>query len=169
MTEIGGNPRDTQVAMFELRRMRPGDDEQLFEIFSLIVGAKEGWPQAPPLTRDVFDETWIHHAAAVVVAADGPRVMGGYYLKPNAPGRAAHIANAGYITASAARGQGIGRAMVLDSITRAPTLGFDAIQFNLVFESNPARRMYEELGWREIGRVPRAVDDEPAIIYWRDV
>ena len=40
--------------------------------------------------------------------------------------------------------------------------GFDAIQFNLVFESNPARRLYEELGWREIGRVPQAVDGEDA-------
>ena len=67
------------------------------------------------------------------------------------------------------RGRGIGRALVADSIVRAPTAGFDAIMFNLVFESNPARALYEELGWEAIGRVPRGVDDEPAIIYWRDV
>ena len=59
--------------------------------------------------------------------------------------------------------------VVEDSIVRAPAAGFDAIMFNLVFESNPARPLYERLGWREIGRVPRAVDDEPAVIYWRDV
>ena len=55
--------------------------------------------------------------------------------------------------------------LVLDSIERAPRHGFDAIQFNLVFASNPARRLYEELGWREIGRVPEAVDGEDAVIY----
>ncbi len=41
--------------------------------------------------------------------------------------------------------------------------------FNLVFASNPARPLYERLGWKEVGRVPRGADDEPAIIYWRDV
>ncbi len=59
--------------------------------------------------------------------------------------------------------------LVEDSIQRAPAAGFDAIMFNLVFESNPARPLYEQLGWRQIGRVPRGVDNEPAIIYWRDV
>jgi hypothetical protein len=48
-------------------------------------------------------------------------------------------------------------------------LGFDAVQFNLVFASNPARSMYTELGWREIGRIPEAVDGEDAVIYWRRV
>jgi hypothetical protein len=41
--------------------------------------------------------------------------------------------------------------------------------FNLVFESNPARALYEQLGWVAIGRIPRGVNDEPAVIYWRDV
>ena len=67
------------------------------------------------------------------------------------------------------RGRGVGRLLVEDSITRAQQFGFDAVQFNLVFESNPARALYEELGWREIGRVPDAVDGETAIIYWRAV
>ena len=59
--------------------------------------------------------------------------------------------------------------MVEDSIVRAPRLGFDAIQFNLVFASNPARALYEELGWSEIGRVPEAVGSEDAVIYWRNL
>ena len=43
------------------------------------------------------------------------------------------------------------------------------MQFNLVFESNPARRMYEQLGFSEIGRVPGAIDGEDAVIYWRSL
>jgi GNAT superfamily N-acetyltransferase len=117
----------------------------------------------------VFEESWLTHSSAVVVARVDDEVVGGYYLKPNQPGRGAHIANAGYLVAAASRGRGVGRALVLDSIERAPRYGFDAIQFNFVFASNPARPMYEELGWYEIGRVPRAFEGEEAIIYWRDV
>ena len=34
--------------------------------------------------------------------------------------------------------------------------------FNLVFESNPARAMYERLGFEEVGRIPDAIDGEDA-------
>jgi ribosomal protein S18 acetylase RimI-like enzyme len=40
---------------------------------------------------------------------------------------------------------------------------------NLVLESNPARRLYERLGFEAIGRVPEAVSGEDAFIYWRRV
>jgi GNAT superfamily N-acetyltransferase len=151
--------------------IRADEVESLFTAFARVVGAGEGYPHAPPLTRTAFDATWVDPVTTVVVArTDLPaEVVGAYYLKPNSPGRGAHIANAGYLVDRAWRGRGLGRRLVEDSIERAPTLGFDAIQFNLVFESNPARRLYEELGWVEIGRVPRAVDGEDAIIYWRAV
>jgi ribosomal protein S18 acetylase RimI-like enzyme len=152
-----------------LRPLTAVDELELFDLFARVVGAREGYPQAPPLTRDVFDETWIHHATTVIVARADDHVVGAYYLKPNQPGRAAHIANAGYVVDAASRGRGIGRRLVEDSIRRAPTLGFDAIQFNLVFESNPARKLYEELGWEQVGRIPDAVEGEAAIIYWRRV
>lgn len=146
-----------------------GQLEALFVLFGEIVAAGEGYPHAPPLTREVFDATWVHPVTVVVGATLGATLVGAYYLKPNSPGRAAHIANAGYLVAAAQRGQGIGELLVQDSIVRAPRLGFDAIQFNLVFAKNPARRLYERLGWREIGRVPRAIVDDDAIIYYREV
>jgi GNAT superfamily N-acetyltransferase len=145
--------------------------EQLFVVFADVVAKGDGFPQAPPLTREVFEATWVASVSIVVGArpAGGGGLLGAYYLKPNFAARAAHIANAGYLVAAAARGRGVGRALVEDSVWRAPLLGFDAIQFNLVFASNPARRLYTELGWREIGRIPEAVDGEDALIYWRRV
>jgi GNAT superfamily N-acetyltransferase len=104
----------------------------------------------------------------VTHSPSGP-LLGAYYLKPNFAPRAGHIANAGYLVATAQRGQGLGHVLIEDSIWRSPLYGFRAIQFNLVFESNPARKLYEALGWREIGRIPEAVDGEEAIIYWRRV
>jgi len=43
------------------------------------------------------------------------------------------------------------------------------VQFNLVFESNPARGMYHELGFEVVGQIPHAVDGEDALIYWRSL
>jgi GNAT superfamily N-acetyltransferase len=153
----------------EIRPIRAGEEVELFELFGRIVAAKEGYPHAPPLTRDAFDETWVNHVTVVVVARCEGLLAGAYYLKPNQPGRAAHIANAGYVVDRPFRRRRVGRLLVEDSITRAPRFGFDAVQFNLVFVSNPARALYEELGWRQIGQVPRAVEGEDAIIYWRAV
>ena len=144
------------------------DRPRLFEIFADVVDREDGYPESAPLRADRFAASWVD-PPVVVVGRLADEVVGAYYLKPNFPGRAAHIANAGYVVASGHRGAGIGRRLVEDSIVRARTAGFDAIMFNLVFESNRARPLYERLGWREIGRVPRGVDDEPAVIYWRDV
>ena len=154
--------------MLQLRAAVPADRDALFAIFEHVVETGQGFPDAPPLDQARFAASWTDPPVVVVAELDGA-VVGAYYLKPNFPGRAAHIANAGYVVAESARGRGVGRALVEDSIERAPQVGFDAIIFNLVFESNPARALYESLGWSEIGRIPRGVGDEPAVIYWRDV
>ena len=144
-------------------------DAQLVAIFEGIVERREGYPQLPPLRADEYDAMW-GHATAVVAARISGRLVGAYYLKPNGPGLGAHIANAGYVVDPGARGLGVGRRLVEDSIERAPSLGFDAIQFNFVFEDNPARGLYEELGWTVVGRIPEALPDgRAALVYWRKV
>jgi GNAT superfamily N-acetyltransferase len=153
----------------EIRPAAADDYDELYAAFSRIVSAGEGFPQRPPLRREEFDDYWVRPAAAVSVACFGGYLVGASYIKPNYVGRAAHIANAGYFVLAAYRGTGAGRSLVEHSLVEARQLGFDAMQFNLVFESNPARPMYERLGFREIGRVPGAVDGEDALIYWRSL
>ena len=153
----------------ELGPLLPGEFDALFELFRQIVDAREGYPQAPPLTQEAYEQAWHSPTTATIAGRLDGVLVAAYYLKPNFPGRGAHIANAGYMVQAEMRGRGIGRAIVEDSIERAPLLGFDAIQFNLVFESNPARTLYERLGWRQVGRVPQAIDGEDAVIYWRSV
>ena len=145
------------------------DYDELFVAFSRIVGAGEGFPQAPPLTRPEFDDYWVAHSSSVQVARFGSYLIGAYYLKPNFVGRAAHTPNAGYFVLAAYRGTGVGRALVEHSLLEARRLGFDALQFNLVFESNPVRTLYDRLGFTEIGRIPKSVDGEDALIYWRSL
>lgn len=153
----------------DLGLLLPGERAALFDIFDEVVASGDGYPHRPPLTAADFDATWVGPSVTTVGARRRGTLVGAYYLRANFVGRAAHIANAGYVVGRRWRRTGVGRAMVEDSIRRAPSLGYDAIQFNLVFASNPARALYEELGWREIGRVPRAVEGEDAVVYWRAV
>jgi GNAT superfamily N-acetyltransferase len=153
----------------EIRQATVHDHDDLYTAFSHIVGAREGFPQQPPLTREDFDDYWLRPASAVSVAIFGDSLVGASYIKPNFAGRAAHIANAGYFVVAAYRGTGVGRSLVEHSLREARRLGFDAMMFNLVFESNPARAMYRRLGFDEVGRVPSAVEGEDAVIYWRSL
>lgn len=149
--------------------LRADESEALSEIFEDVVRSGDGFPHEPPLTHGAFAATWVDPVTVVVGARIDGVLVGAYYLKPNFVGRAAHIANAGYVVAGSWRGMQIGRRLVEDSIWRAPLLGFDAIQFNLVFASNPARALYEDLGWEVVGRLPGAVDGEDCFVYWREV
>lgn len=159
---MGDVPVDIRIATQD-------DYDELFVAFSRIVGAGEGFPQSVPVTREQFDDYWVAHSSSVQVARFGSYLIGAYYLKPNFVGRAAHIANAGYFVLAPYRGTGVGRSLVEHSMLEARRLGYDAMQFNLVFESNPVRALYERLGFSEVGRIPKAVDGEDALVYWRSL
>jgi GNAT superfamily N-acetyltransferase len=147
----------------------PDDADDLFAAYTEIVDSGAGFPHEPPLSREAFDDYWIAHSSAVWIARVDGELVGAYYIKPNFVGRASHIANAGYFVLASHRGRGIGRTMVGHSLGEARRHGFDAMQFNLVFESNPARALYRRLGFQEVGRIPAAVDGEDAVIYWRSL
>jgi ribosomal protein S18 acetylase RimI-like enzyme len=155
---------DVEIAPFD-----PGDEDQLLRAFAAVVEEGTGYPQAPPISREEFRDVWFESTVSVQVARVGGGLAGAYYLKPNFPGRAAHIANAGYIVVPEMRGEGIGEELVRHSLGEARRCGFDALMFNLVFVSNPAGRLYERLGFRQIGLIPNAVEGEDAKIYWRSL
>jgi len=153
----------------EMTPVTAADHDELFAAFRDIVEAGEGFPQMSPVTRSEFVDYWIDHSSAVFAARSDGALVGAYYLKPNYVGRAAHIANAGYFVRAPHRGAGVGRSLVEHSLVEARRLGFDAMVFNLVFASNPARTLYHRLGFTEVGVIPRAVDGENAVICWRSL
>jgi ribosomal protein S18 acetylase RimI-like enzyme len=104
--------------------------------------ARDGWLAPPP------EESWL--------AADGAEVVGIYHLGPNHGGPGAHIANASYMVGSAARGRGVGRALVEHSVRRAREAGYLGIKFNAVAATNVyAIKLYHDLGFTTIGTVPQ--------------
>ena len=91
------------------------------------------------------------------MAEDGGQVLGTYYLRANFAGGAAHVANCGYMTARAAQGRGVARAMCEHSLDRARARGFRAMQFNCVVSTNTrAAALWEGLGFAIVGRLPGA-------------
>jgi ribosomal protein S18 acetylase RimI-like enzyme len=151
-----------------IREAGHGDRDELFSLYSLVVQEGGAFPTAPPAGEDDFENAW-WAGSAVFVACLGDELAGSYYLRANFGGRASHIGNAGYMVQRDLRRQGIGRRLVEHSLITAPAGGFDALMFNLVFASNPARKLYEDLGFEAVGRVPEAVDGEDALVYWRRV
>ena len=82
-------------------------------------------------------------------------MLGLYILHPNNVGRCGHIANASYAVSSEARGKGIGRALVEDSLAQGRAAGFRVLQFNAVVATNVgARHLYEKLGFTQLGTIP---------------
>lgn len=99
---------------------------------------------------------WFSAGASIFVARLGGAVCGTYVVKANQPGRGAHVANAGYMVAEAFRGRGVGRAMGEHSLDTARSLGFEAMQFNMVVAENEgAVRLWEGLGFRIVGTLPQ--------------
>ena len=57
------------------------------------------------------------------------------------------------------RGHGIGRFMGETMLLIAASLAYQAVMFNLVFETNiPSIRLWQSLGFQTIGRIPAAVE-----------
>jgi GNAT superfamily N-acetyltransferase len=155
----------------QLNPTGPDDVDELHALFQAVVAAGEGYPQAPDeaVTLAAFRAYWLTPAAVSVVArrVDDRELVGAYTLKSNGVGRAAHVANAGFVVAAPARGRGLGTALVEHSFESARSAGFDAMQFNFVFATNPARRLYERLGFELVGQVPDVIEGEAVCIYWR--
>ncbi|KAK7204436.1 hypothetical protein BZA70DRAFT_280763 [Myxozyma melibiosi] len=146
----------------------------------------ETFPMLEPLPLDAFQSYWFSSFAAIMLLGDEPSIMdnrdwskecfGAFYIKPNYPGRSAHVCSAGFIVAAHARAKGIGRVLGECYINWAPKLGYTYSVFNLVFETNvAARRIWESIGFKRIGRVKGAAilkgHDHPvdAIMYGRDL
>jgi GNAT superfamily N-acetyltransferase len=153
---------------YEIREASSDDREELFSLYALIVEEGGAFPRRPPADLETFREVWLDNDLVMVARAGGV-LAGSYYVTANYGGLAAHIANAGYMVHPDRRDRGLGTVLVERSIEDARRLGFDALMFNMVFESNPARRLYERLGFEAVGRVPAAVAGEDAIVYWREL
>jgi ribosomal protein S18 acetylase RimI-like enzyme len=142
------------------RTIRPaarGDADSIWAILEPVIRAGETYPLPRDMTRAAALAYWHSPEHAVFVAEDGGMIVGTYYLRANARAGGSHVANCGYMTAPAARGRGIARAMCLHSLAEAKARGFRAMQFNLVISTNAAAvHLWQSCGFAIVGRLPGA-------------
>ena len=143
--------------MTEIRPATPDDWPGIWEIFHAVVEKGETYPYATDTTEEEAKTLWIDGPRATYVAADGGRVLGTYYLKPNQPGLGSHVCNAGYMVLADARGRGLGQSLCAHSLDEAGRLGFKAMQYNLVVSTNEgAIRLWKKMGFETIGTLAKA-------------
>ena len=155
------------------------DIEPLRRLYRVIVDEGTSYPHNQFPSDEEFRDYWIRGKSTVVVyLADrlhDERMLGAFYLKPNWPGRARHVANAGFIVAPEWRGKGLGRLLGVTMLGYARDLDYRSVLFNLVFSENvTARQLWQKLGFQELGIIPGAVlkNDgtfQDAIIMWRSL
>ena len=139
-----------------IRKYAKEDIPALLAIWNEVVETGNAFPQEEPLDEQKGAAFFAAQSRTAVAEDENGAVLGLYILHPNNVGRCAHIANASYAVSSAARGRHIGEALVRDSLKTAFGLGFEILQFNAVVESNlRARNLYERLGFRQLGTIPR--------------
>jgi L-amino acid N-acyltransferase YncA len=158
------------TAEIEIRGLRLADELDIHAAYEEAVEEGGSFPTEPPVSLADTRAVWIDDNDRVLVAELDGLFAGCCYVRPNYGGRGSSIANAGYLVPRWARGRGIGRALLDRSLDEARQLHYAAMVFNLVFERNPARRLWERAGFREIGRIPRAIDaEQDALIYFREL
>lgn len=138
----------------DIREWCEDDLAAMLPIWNEVVQAGNAFPQVDPMGADEARAFFAAQSRTTVAEMDG-RVVGLYILHPNNVGRCGHVANASYAVASSARGRGVGRALVQDSLRQLAPLGFRGLQFNAVVASNQgAIALYEQLGFARIGTIP---------------
>ncbi len=134
----------------------------LAQLYDRIVAEGTSYPHERMLTHDEFQDYWAKGKSTVVAyerpCKTDPALLGAFYLKPNWPGRARHVANAGFIVAPEWRNRGLGWLLGAVMLDYAKELGYRGVLFNLVFSENTvARHLWEKLGFRTLGVIPGVV------------
>ena len=140
--------------MLEIRECGSADVPGVAAVWNEVVREGRAFPQTEELTESAARGFFAAQDFTAAAVEDG-RVLGMYIRHPNNVGRCGHQANASYAVASAARGRGVGEALVRHSLDKARELGYRLLIFNAVVEDNTrAIALYEKLGFKRIGRVP---------------
>jgi L-amino acid N-acyltransferase YncA len=143
--------------MLNIRPARPDDAGAIWAILEPVIRAGDTYTLPPSMSREEALAYWLSPSHEIFVAEADGQIAGTYYIRPNQRGGGSHVANCGYITATAATGKGVARAMCAHSLDHAKKQGYRAMQFNFVVSTNErAVRLWKSFGFEVVGRLPKA-------------
>jgi L-amino acid N-acyltransferase YncA len=140
-----------------IREAAANDFDAIWPIFHEIAEAGETYAYDRDTSKQRARELWMDLPRKTFVAEEDGKILGTYYIKTNQAGPGSHVCNCGYMVSSKARGRGLATAMCEHSQEVALKLGYKAMQFNFVAESNEgAVRLWNKLGFETVGRLPKS-------------
>lgn len=144
----------------KIRAFTDGDWTQVWPIVRDIVAEQETFAYDPHMSEGEARSMWLVASPGRTTVADSSgQVVGTANMYANRPGPGRHIASGSFMVSRAARGQGVGRALVVDALSWARDAGFAGMQFNAVVEGNvAAEKLYADLGFVTVGTVPGAFE-----------
>ncbi|KQX42435.1 acetyltransferase [Devosia sp. Root436] len=141
----------------QIRPATEADQPAILDIVAPTLAAGETYAISRELDAAGVKAYWFGPTHEVFAAEENGATLGTYYLMANQAGGGAHVANCGYMTAPAAQGKGVARAMCEHSLVRAKERGFRAMQFNHVVSTNTrAVALWQQLGFAIVGTLPKA-------------
>ena len=159
----------------EIRRAGPEDADTVWAMLKPVFRAGDTYLIDPDISRKDALAYWMGASHGVYLAESDGTVLGTYYLRRNQGGGGSHVCNCGYITAAAARGRGVARAMLTHSLDTAKAEGFRAMQYNCVVATNTrAVSTWDRAGFQTVGRLPGAFHHPhegyvDALVMWKDL
>ncbi|KTG30480.1 ribosomal protein S18-alanine N-acetyltransferase [Haloferax profundi] len=129
------------------------------------------------IERACFSEPWPYSAfelfvdePAFLVAARGTEILGYVVadVMPNHGNDIGHVKD--LAVRPEARGNGLGRRLLLDALTAMTIAGAAVVKLEVRASNEPARNLYQSVGFRPARRVPRYYGDgEDAFIMVLDI
>ena len=143
----------------QIRLATPADDDAIWAIMAPIIAAGDTYALPRDMTREAALAYWHAEGNRVYVAELEGAVLGTYMLHANQAGGGAHVSNCGFMTAPAAAGRGVARAMCAHALDEARRLGFRAMQCNFVVSTNTrAVALWQGMGFEIVGTLPGAFE-----------
>lgn len=158
-----------------IRPAQAKDHDAIWAILKPVFRAGDTYTIDRDISRVDALAYWCGAAHAAFVAEYAGEILGTYYMRRNQAGGGAHVCNCGYMTAKAAQGRGVARAMLDHSLAEAPRRGYRAMQYNFVVATNTrAIATWEKAGFRTVGRLPAAFRHPAdgyvdALVMWKDL
>ena len=142
---------------YEIRKDLPTHHHQIWDILKTIIDKGDSFAYSDNITKEEMLGYWCAPEKHTYVAIENDMVTGTFFIQSHQPGCGAHIANAAYAVSAKSEGKGIGKLIGMYSLEEAKRLGYTAMQFNLVVQSNMAAvALWKKHGFEIMGEIPNA-------------
>jgi RimJ/RimL family protein N-acetyltransferase len=142
---------------YVIRPARPRDAGALVALAEEVAAEPEGWLISDGGWRTVGDERRYlrtirrYRDAAVFVAEANGEIVGRLSLGRDPHPASRHVADLGLMVAAGARRQGIGRALLRQSVAWARDVGIRKLELHVFPHNEAAIALYEGFGFRREG------------------